>query len=227
MVESSASRRHFATAAASIGERARFGEKQFARPGEFHCEHGASLGLGRLGRNDSLSILFRVWGSLKRILNSARAWAGITLVAILGTEMTVKARWEGWNAGCRLEPQGCQPLIMRASLGIGLSATADRPHALRARHADAPLILPRRPILITSPTAEADGSPTMQHSSSSLALLQPLEHFLRAVERGALLVAGDEQAERAVDLAVRARQNFDAAAAKQAIAPFMSTAPRP
>ena len=55
--------------------------------------------------------------------------------------------------------------------------------------------------------------------------LHPVEHAHGAVDRRALLVAGDQQADRAV--AVPCRQMRAAAATKAAMAPFMSQAPRP
>ena len=60
------------------------------------------------------------------------------------------------------------------------------------------------------------------------ALREPVEHLAGAVDRDPLLVAGDQEADRAGETRRRARrESARAAAMKAAIAPFMSTAPRP
>ena len=99
-----------------------------------------------------------------------------------------------------------------------------------ALHAGRPsrwkLIEPRRPILSVSPArAVAVGSPTTQWSMRLAARFQPGQHFGGAVDGGAFLVAGDEQADRAFGRAIR--QHAPAAATKAAMADFMSAAPRP
>ena len=64
--------------------------------------------------------------------------------------------------------------------------------------ASRPVSDPRRPFLIVSPSkATLVGSPTMQWSKRSPLASAQSSSFDRAVDRGAFLVAGDEEADRA------------------------------
>ena len=74
--------------------------------------------------------------------------------------------------------------------------------ALHAVHGEVPLRLPRRPILIMSPRRVGDGRLADDAGIEHLAVrLQPVEHLARAVDRHAFLVAGDEEADRAAEIA--------------------------
>ena len=61
-----------------------------------------------------------------------------------------------------------------------------------------PLKLPRRPILMVSPSIfSLEGSPTRHQSMRLAALAQHLDHAAGAVDRRSFLVAGDQEGDRA------------------------------
>ena len=169
--------------------------------------------------------------SLKRMLKAACAVAGMTLVVrvadIDGRDLQRRG-WKcavPWSSGVAVSACSMRDQAMRRVVGemrIGGMAL----HAVTVSepvHAAAPADLDH--------VAERLGAGRLADDAGIEPLAarrQPVEQLARAVDRDRLLVAGDEQADRAAEVRRRAREErARTAATKAAIAPFMSAAPRP
>ena len=129
-----------------------------------------------------------------------------------------------------LEPVGCprrarwrrSPPAPRPALGSDCRRDADRRHGPAARHVDPDVDRPAPADLdhVAQPV-DRGRLADQAHIGLQPALGHPIDDRAGAVDRRAFLVAGDDQAESS------RRGPRAAAATKAAIAPFMSTAPRP
>ena len=156
----------------------------------------------------------------------ADALAGMTLVAGLPTVTSVTSMFDGWNQSiARIEHDRVdRRRAPRPAWGSDCRRGADRRRGPAVPGTSIQILTdPRRPILIVSPSRVVEvGSPTRHKSGVMPALGHAVDQRAGAVDRRAFLVAGDDQAERRRPFGARG-----AAATNAAIAPFMSTAPRP
>ena len=170
-----------------------------------------------------------VWSSLKRMFSMARAAAGMTLVTGLPTSIEVTCKVEGSNQSVPASTGAAVRAVRaRSRRWTGLSARCGIGDvALRAVHGD--LGVQAAAAADLHHVAEADGAGRLadQAEVGDVAVVaHPRQHTHGAVGGDAFLVAGDEQADRAVQGGPAARWSA-AAATKAAMAPFMSQAPRP
>ena len=147
--------------------------------------------------------------SLKRMLNVARATPGAMLVAGLPMSIVVTCRLDGWKCSvpsssgvvvkaCSIATSRCAALSTRcgyATWPCTPSTTSAAGHA--AATADLDHVAERRG---RGRLADDAG---VEHLA---ALAQPIEHLPGAVDRRGLLVAGDQQADRAGELVAARRQ---------------------
>ena len=134
------------------------------------------------------------------MLKLAAAAPGITLVAVFGTEMMVACTLDGWKRGVPASSGvDDRRSMMRASLGIGivgelgigrvaLLAVHDHLGVDIAAPADLDLVAHR---LGAGRLADQAGVQRLA------ARLHPVQHLDRAVDADRLLVAGDQERERA------------------------------
>ena len=155
------------------------------------------------------SSVLDVHRSLKRVLKRAFTTPGAMLVALLPTSTVVNCSEVGWKCVLPLSIGSRTSASISADrrwmaivepLGIGDMAL-DAAHHHVDGHAAAPADLHH--------VAEALGAGRLaDHAGVDrlAALGQALQHLDRAVDRGPLLVAGDQQADRAAEVAAAPRQ---------------------